>query len=78
MSFAQGGHLTALAEHHLEPLLSRQRRQVIQLKLDFHTLVIRACFQHRHQLCPNQLKPPSIIGVILPQNPHGQETWPSY
>jgi len=50
MSFAQGRHLTALLEHHFKALLRRQRRQIIQLELDFHTLVVGACFQDRHNL----------------------------
>jgi hypothetical protein len=50
MSFAQGRHLAALAEHHLKPLLRRQRRQIVQLELDFRTLVMRACFQDRHAI----------------------------
>ena len=48
MSLAQGRHLAALPEHHVKPLLRRQRRQVVQLKLDFRTLVVRACLQDRH------------------------------
>jgi hypothetical protein len=48
MSFLQGRHLAALPEHHVKTLLRRQRRQIIQLELDFGTLVIGASFQDRH------------------------------
>lgn len=51
VSLSQGGHLAALAEHHLEPLLRRQRGQIVQLELNFRTLVVRACLQDRHNLC---------------------------
>src|SRR3990172_9237712 len=48
MSLAQGRHLAALLEHHVKPLLRRQRRQIVQFKLDFRTLVMRACLPNRH------------------------------
>ena len=50
MSVPEGGHLAALAKHHVEPLLGRQGRQVIQLELDFRTLVVSRQFQHRHRI----------------------------
>jgi len=50
MSLAQGRHLAALSEHHLKSLLGRQRRQIVQLELDFRTFVASACFQDRHGL----------------------------
>ncbi len=50
MSLAQGRHLAALLEHHFKSLLRRQRRQIVQLELDFRTLVVRACLQDRHSL----------------------------
>ena len=49
MSLVEGRHLAALSEHHLKSLLSRQRRQIVQLELDFRTLVVRACLQDRHR-----------------------------
>jgi hypothetical protein len=55
MSFAQARHLTALAEHHLESLLGRQRCQIIQFELDFGSFIVNACFQYRHWIVLDQL-----------------------
>lgn len=60
MSPAQGGHLAALAEHHLKSLLCRQGQQVVQLELDFGTLVVSACFQNGHCIRLDQSKDAAI------------------
>jgi hypothetical protein len=56
-SLAPGGHLTALAEHHLKPLLRRQRRKIVQFELDFHTFVVRSLFQYTHRSAPALVAP---------------------